>query len=100
MTARHGLVTSHCITLILIGQPSSFLVNLKPKKTGDSSHTNPPLACHTQQYAAQITPNTEHKYAPWCYHWPSSCPAAAASALVAILDNNIVSMEPQMGATW
>jgi hypothetical protein len=44
--------------------------------------------------------NTEHKYAPWCYHWPSACPAAAASALVAILDNNIVSMEPQMGEPW
>jgi len=25
------------------------------KKTGDSSRTNPPLACNTQQYAAQIT---------------------------------------------
>jgi len=36
-------------------KPSSFLVNRKPKKTGDSLHTNPPLACNTQQYAAQIT---------------------------------------------
>jgi hypothetical protein len=32
-------------------KPSSF----KNQETGDSSRTNPPLACNTQQYAAQIT---------------------------------------------
>ena len=72
MTAHHGLVTSHCITLILRGQTIKPLgkstANRKPEKTGDSPHTNPPLSCNTQQYAAQITPNTEHKYAPKCSH--------------------------------
>ena len=78
----------------------SLLVNLKPKKTGDSLHANPPLACHTQQYAAQITANIEHKYALWFYHWPSTCSASEASAWVAIMDNDIVSTEPQMGPPW
>jgi hypothetical protein len=41
---------------------------LRRQETGDSSHTNPPLACNTQQYAAQRTRNTEHKYAPRCDH--------------------------------
>ena len=77
-----------------------LLVNLKPKKTEDSLHTNPPLACHTQQYAAQITPNIEHKYAPWYDHWPSASPVAAASAGESIMDNNTVSTEPQMGPPW
>jgi len=49
-------------------KPSVCSVNRKPEKTGDSPHTNPPLACNTQQYAAQITLNTEHKYAPKFSH--------------------------------
>ena len=44
-------------------KPSSFQENLKTKKTGDSSHTNPPLACSTPQYAARVTRKTEHECA-------------------------------------
>ena len=47
-----GSVSAHLSSLV---KPSSFKENHKTEKTGDSSHTNPPLACNTQQYAAQIT---------------------------------------------
>ena len=44
-------------------KPSSFQENLKTKKTGDSSHTNPPLACSTPQYAARVTLSQRSKKA-------------------------------------
>ena len=61
---RPNYQTTQCNELCIVtlyhtypqrSKPSIFLVNRKPEKTGDSSHTNPPLACNTQQYAAQIT---------------------------------------------
>jgi hypothetical protein len=61
---RPNYQTTQCNELCIVtlyhtypqrSKPSIFLVNRKPKKTGDSSHTNPPLACNTQQYAAQTT---------------------------------------------
>ena len=48
--SRHTV--SHLSSLV---KPSSFKESHKTEKTGDSSHTNPPLSCNTQQYAAQIT---------------------------------------------
>jgi hypothetical protein len=62
-TQYDGIVTSHCSTLILIGQTIKLLGKSKTQENWGLFAHQPPLACNTQQYAAQITPNTEHKYA-------------------------------------
>ena len=44
------------------------------KKTGDSSRTNPPLACNTQQYAGQMTVIQNTKMHLGAITTPSGCP--------------------------
>ena len=68
VTTHHGLVTSHCITLILRGQNHHGLGKSQTRENWGPPHTNPPLACNTQPYTAQITPNIKHKHAPTCSH--------------------------------
>jgi hypothetical protein len=68
VTTHHGLVTSHCITLILRGQNHHALGKSQTRENWGPPHTNPPLACNTQPYTAQITPNIKHRYAPKCSH--------------------------------
>ncbi len=103
---KHFVKVEHLFYCFMVSdadEPSSFSVNRRESQTRENwghSHTNPPLACNTQPYTAQITPNIEHKYAPWCCHWPSTCPVAAASAGESIMDSDTVSTEPHMGPPW
>ena len=59
----HDSVTSHCITLILIGQTIKLPGKSQNQENRGLFAHQPPLACSTPQYAARVTLKTEHKCA-------------------------------------
>jgi hypothetical protein len=92
MTDSHGLVTSHCITLILIGQTIKLQGKSQNRENWGLFAHQPPIGLQYATICSTNNTNTEHKYAPRCYHGPAELPAATAS----IMDHATVSMEPQM----
>ena len=91
-TQYDGLVTSHCITLILIGQTIKLQRNSQNRENWGLFAHQPPIDLQYATICSTNNTNTEHKYAPRCDHGPAEIPAAAAS----IMDHATVSMEPQM----
>jgi hypothetical protein len=91
-TQYDGLVTSHCITLILICETIKLQGKSQNRENWGLFAHQPPIGLQYATICSTNNTNTEHKYAPRCDHGPAALPAAAAS----IMDNAIVSMEPQM----
>jgi hypothetical protein len=96
-TQYDGLVTSHCITLILIGQTIKLQRKSQNREnwglfTHQPTKYQVPIGLQYATICSTNNTNTEHKYAPRCDHGPAALPASAAS----IMDNATVSMEPQM----
>ena len=61
-------------TYPLLSNHQTSTTFLGDKKTGDSSRTNPPLACNTQQYAAQMTLIQNTHIHLGAFTAPSGCP--------------------------
>ena len=82
LTLLRDRITSHCITLILIGQTIKLPGKSQNQENRGLFAHQPPIGLQYKTTCSTSNTKTEHKYAPWCDHKPLRMSAVSRVALL------------------